>query len=195
MKSSSSYVSSFILIKALRGRCLLFNFSIEETQGERCETAYSRSPSLKATELGCALQSGDPLGTEENPKWTHSCLQRIRIKCLQISNYRAIVQNISSTQSLDGVGPSNAKTWQRVGFPSVQQPGVPLVRTRGRQREEGREVSQSHVSCERNTEQENAPGRPQGAYGEITNPKHGGHVGWGHSVSPPTPTSLFTRRV
>lgn len=125
LKSSSSYVSSFILIKALRGRCLLFNFSIEETQGERCETAYSRSPSLKETELGCALQSGDPLGTEENPKWTHSCLQRIRIKCLQISNHRAIVQNISSTQSLDGVGPGNAKTWQRVGFPSVQQPGVP----------------------------------------------------------------------
>lgn len=48
--------------------CLLFNFSIEETQGEGGETMCSRLPSLNTTGLGWAQQPSHPFGTEENPK-------------------------------------------------------------------------------------------------------------------------------
>lgn len=123
LKSSSS----FILIKTLKSRCLLFNLSIEETQGEGGETTYSRSPSLSAAELGWAHQTSHPFGTGENPKRTCSCLQCIKIKCLQIRNHRAIIQNISPSQGLvRGVEPVTQKHGKDWGShqQARNQPGV-----------------------------------------------------------------------
>lgn len=191
LKSSSSYVSSFILIKALKGRCLLFNFSIEETQGERGEAACSRSLSLNATELGCALQSSDTFSTEENPKWTHSCLQHIRIKCLQISNDRAIVQNISSTwDPVRGTDPLTQRHSREWGFHQYNSLGL-LVRTSVRLREE-REggTHESWLLWEEHRARERSWEVSRNTWGAYKLQK------WGtHRLGPHTSPSLFTRRV
>ena len=72
--------------KSWKDKCLLCSFSVEETKEERDEASCSKSPGFTEEELGFVLPSKpnpwDCLGTQGHLKWTHSCLECMKVECL-----------------------------------------------------------------------------------------------------------------